>query len=248
MENSIYIALSKQVTQRANMNVIANNIANMNTSGFRAQNLLFSEYLFEPKSRDIAPREAGDDVSFVYNRGQYENTTSGSFRQTGNPLDVAIEGPGFFGIQGPGDELMYSRAGQFATTPDGTLVNSAGYRVASQGGGDITIPEGSTEINIDYRGNVSNQNGQLGQIMMVEFENPQLLEARGDLLYQSPQEGNPAENSRSVQGSYEGSNVKPIVEMTNMIETLRVFQSTQNVLRTENERLRGAIQRLVGQS
>lgn len=220
----------------------------MNTSGYRAQNMMFSEYLFEPKSRDIEPREAGDDLSFVYNRGQYENTASGSLRQTGNPLDVAIEGPGFFGIQGPGDEVMYSRAGQFATTPNGTLVNSAGYAVASQGGGNITIPEGSTEINIDYNGNVSNQDGQLGQIMMVEFENPQVLEAVGDTLYSSPEEGAPAQNSRAVQGAFEGSNVKPIVEMTNMIETLRSFQSTQNVLKTENDRLRGAIQRLVGQS
>ena len=143
---------------------------------------------------------------------------------------------------------MYSRAGQFQIDQNGTLMNSAGFAVADAGGSNITIPADSTEIKIDDNGFVSNQDGQIGQIMMVEFENPQTLEAQGNLLYRAGEEPAEAANTRMRQGLLEGSNVKGVVEMTNMIETLRSFQSTQNVLQTENERLRSAIQRLTRQS
>ena len=248
MENSIYLALSKQLVLQTDMQIVANNIANMNTTGYRAQNLLFSEFLSDTRERRVDPRAAGDDLSFVYDRGQYENTDPGSLRFTGNALDMAIEGPGFFGVQGPDDEVMYTRAGEFQKGVDGTLLTPAGYAVAGQGGGPITIPDDSTEIKIDERGAISNQNGQIGQLMLVEFEDTQKLEPYGDQLYRSPEEGNPAENSRIKQGELEGSNVQPVVEMTRMIETLRNFQANQNILRTENERLRSAIQKLTGQS
>ena len=247
MENSIYLALSRQLVLRTNMDMISNNIANMNTSGYRGQNMLFEEYLSDPNGKTI-DRGANDELSFVYDRGQYQTTTQGSLRFSGNPLDVALEGPGFFGVQGPGDEVMYSRNGQFQLGTDGSLLTSAGFAVAGQGGGAITIPEGSTEIKIDRNGVVSNQDGQVGQLMVVEFENIQELEPVGNNLYSSPEPGTPQQESRVLQYQLEGSNVQPIVEMTRMIETLRSYQSTQRVLQTENERLRSAIQKLTGQS
>ncbi len=247
MENSIYLALSKQLVQQTNMNIIANNVANANTAGYRAQNLVFEEYLSEPRGKTTDPG-ADDPLSFVYNRAQYENTASGSLSFTGNTLDVALAGPGFFGIQGREGEIMYSRPGQFQTNAEGILVNSAGFTVAGQGGGSITIPADSTEIKIDNKGVVSNQDGQLGQIMVVEFEDVQTLEAQGNTLYRSPTEGIDAANTVVKQGQVEGSNVQPVVEMTRMIETLRSYQSTQKVLQSENERLRGAIRKLTGQN
>ncbi len=247
MENSIYLALSKQLVQQTNMNIIANNVANANTSGYRAQNLVFEEYLADQRGK-TTDRAADDALSFVYNRSQYENTDPGSLSFTGNSLDVALVGPGFFGIVGPGEEVMYSRAGQFQLDAQGTLRNSAGFAVADQGGAAIVIPADSTEIKIDKNGFVSDQNGQLGQIMVAEFENVQVLEAQGNTLYSSPEPGTPAENTAVLQGQVEGSNVQPVVEMTRMIETLRTYQSTQTVLQSENERLRGAIQKLTGQN
>lgn len=247
MENSIYLALSRQLVLRTDMQIVANNIANLNTTGYRAQNLLFSEYLSDVRERRVDPRAAGDDLSFVYGRGQYENSQPGSLRFTGNPLDMAIEGPGFFGVQGPDDEVMYTRAGEFQKGVDGTLLIPAGYAVAGQGGGPIIIPDDSTEIKIDESGAISNQDGQIGQLMLVEFENTQELEPFGDQLYRSPNEGAPAENSRIEQGQLEGSNVQAVIEMTRMIETLRQYQSTQRVLQNENERLRSAIQKLTRQ-
>ena len=247
MENSIYLGLSRQLALFRNMNIIANNIANANTSGYRAQNLLFEEFLADPRG-DTVDRNADDELSFVYNRAQYQNSQPGSLRYTGNALDAALAGPGFFGIQGPNNETLYTRGGKFQLDAEGTLRTSAGFAVSGQGGGTITVPPNSTEISIDDNGFVSNQDGQLGQISIVEFENIQILEPTGNGLYRSPEEGVAAENTRVKQGQVEGSNVEPVIEMTRMIETMRGYQSTQRLLESENERLRGMIQSLTRQS
>lgn len=240
MENSIYLGLSRQVTLRTNMDIIAQNVANMNTTGYRGQNTLFQEYLSKPRGYD-------DPLSFVNDEGQYQITAPGSLRQTGSQLDVAVVGPGFISVQAPGGDIEYTRDGNFSISPDGTLVTQAGFPVASSGGGNITIPEGSEAIAIDDNGNVSNQDGQLGTIGIFEFENVQQLEQKGNNLYAIVGgEAVPATQSRVKQGHLEGSNVKPVVEMTRMIDTLRDYQSVQKVMDRENERLRSAIQKLTG--
>jgi flagellar basal-body rod protein FlgF len=245
MENSIYLGLSRQVTLRNNMDIIANNVANMNTPGYRAQNLMFEEYLSKhSRTGDVG---ADDPLSFVYDRGQYQTTAPGSLKTTGNPLDVSVIGPGFIGVQGPGGQTAYTRAGNFQMSADGTLLTAAGYPVAGEGGSGITIPAGSTEIKIDNTGVISNQDGQIGKIMLVEFENVQQLEPLGDNLYTTTGAMTPARESQIRQGQLEGSNVVPVLEMTRMIDTLRSYQSVQNVLQTENERLRTAIQKLTRQ-
>ena len=249
MENSIYLALSKQVALKANMDIISNNIANASTSGYRAQNLMFEEYMAKQRG-DTIDRDAGDDIAFVYNRAQYESSQPGPVRVTGNTLDIALNGPGFFGVQSPDGEVQFSRNGRLQMDALGTLVTSAGLPVADAGGAPIVIPEGSTEIKIDKNGFVSNQDGQLAQIQVVEFDNTQNLEPQGNGLYRAaPQDpGAPAQDTTVNQGTLEGSNVQTVLEITRMIETLRDFQATQNVLTTENERLRGMIQRLTEQS
>ncbi len=237
MENSIYLGLSRQMTLKTNMEIVANNVANLNTPGFRAQNLLFHEFISDPRGAD-------DPMSFVYDDGQYEITDPGSLSFTGNPLDLAVVGPGFIGVIGPGGQPTFTRAGNFQKAADGTLLTSAGYEVSGSGGGRITIPGDSTEINIDEKGFVSNQNGVVGQIKIVEFDNTQELEPIGNNLYRTDAREVPAMETRVKQGQLEGSNVKAVVEMTRMIDTLRSFQSVQNVLQSENERLRTAIQKL----
>jgi len=166
----------------------------------------------------------------------------GSISITGNPLDIALNGPGFITIDAPGGGVAYTRDGSFQTTPDGTLVTSAGFPVS----GGISIPEGSGEISIDSQGVVSNDDGQLGQIQIVEFENVQTLEPMGNNLYRNDGPSRAAENTTVTQAALEGSNVNSVLEMTRMIETMRNFQSMQKVMDNENERMRGAIRKLTG--
>lgn len=237
MENSIYIGLSRQTALKNNLDIIANNIANANTPGFRAQNLLFKEFLSDPRGN----REA---MSFVNDIGEYKNTEAGAVQYTGNPMDVALSGPGFLGVNGPNGQIAYTRAGAFELRADGTIITPGGDVVAGQGSGPIVVPPNSKEIKIDNRGFVSTENGQIGQLMIVEFENPQSLRPIGNNLYVTDDPAPPAQNTTVRQGMLEGSNVKPVIEMTRMIDTLRSFQATQQVLQTENDRMRSAIQKL----
>ena len=236
MENSIYLGLSRQMVLKTNMDIVANNIANMNTSGFKAQNPVFEEYVSDP-------RYADDPLSFVYDYGQYQMTSQGSIEQTGNPFHVAMNGPGFMSIEMPGGGTGYTRDGNFQKRADGTLVNSSGMAVLGDGG-PIVIPAGATEINIDEKGVISDQNGPIAQLSIVEFENVQELQPTGNNLYTTDSGTQPAENTRAAQGFLEGSNVQPVVEMTRMIKILRDFQTTHRMLESEHERLRNAVQTL----
>lgn len=244
MENPIYIGLSRQVALRAQMDLIANNVANVSTPGYRAQNMVFTEYLEKPKGKnDELGRQ--DPLSFVLDYGQYQVNEEGSMQFTGNPLDVALSGPGYFGVKKQGsDETLYTRAGNFQVNVKGELATGRGDLVAGEGGGSIIIPENSGKIRISEDGSVSNDSGIVGKIQISEFEDLQKMEARGDGLYQTQQEAKPAENTRAVQGMIEGSNVKPVLEMTRMIDVLRSYQQTQRLLQSEHERQRTMIQRL----
>lgn len=238
MENSIYLALSRQVVLRNNLDIVSNNIANMTTSGFRGQNTLFQEYLSDPRYND-------NPMSFVRDYGEYQMTDPGPMQQTGNDLNVALVGDGFMGIKAADGSTAYTRDGNFSQTADGTLVNASGLPVMGQGGGPVQIPAGSTEIVIDEKGVISNQNGQIGQLMVVEFPNVQTLEPFGGNLYKDPQNsGKPAEKTTVSQGFLEGSNIRPVVEMNRMVQILRDYQNNQKILETEHDRLRSTIQKL----
>lgn len=237
MENTIYLGLSRQMVLQTNMDIIANNVANMSTPGYRGQNLVFEEYISDPKGAD-------DPLSFVSNQRQYELTEAGPVSFTENPLDIYLEGPGFLGVKSPAGDVQYTRGGNLQIAPDGTLVTSAGFPVADAGGGQINIPRGAQEIAIDEKGFVSDENGALGQMMIVEFENLQTLEAQGNNLYKTDAQAGAADGTRVKQGQLEGANVKPVIEVTRMVEVLRMFQGVQRLIESENERLRTAIDRL----
>lgn len=236
MENSIYLGLSKQMVLQTNMDIIANNIANMNTAGFRGQNPLFDEHLSDAQNDD-------DDLSFVIDYGQYQMTDQGPVERTSNPLNVALNGQGFMAVEKPDGTIGYTRDGNFQKLADGTLVNMSGYPIQGQGGA-IVIPQDSTDIIIDNTGIISDQNGPIGALQIVEFDNVQTLKPAGDNTYVSDGASKPAENTEVRQGFLEGSNVNAVTEMTRMIDIMRDFQSTASLLEKEHERIIGAIQAL----
>lgn len=238
MENAIYAGLSRAVALQRDMDTVANNIANMNTPGFRAMYMLFDEVIEKPKG-------INDPLSMVLDRGQWMSNKPGSVQITGKQTDLALEGGGFFGVDING-ETLYTRAGNFAINPEGTLVTAEGNPVANQGGAPITIPADTTEIRVAEDGTISNQNGQIDRLMIREFDNINQLEPVGDALYRARAEANPQDaiNSRVLQGAIEGSNVNPIMAMTHMIDVHRAYQSTHRMLQAEHDRQRSMIQKL----
>lgn len=238
MENAIYTGLSRAVALQRNMDTLSNNIANLNTPGFRAQYMLLQEYVQKPRGIE-------DPLSMVLDYGQYMSNQPGVMKLTENPLDVAIQGPAFFSVQ-KGDEVLYTRAGSFKVGAGGELLTSDGYPVLSDGGAPIGVPDGSTEIRIAEDGTISNQDGAIGQLAMTEFQNINYLEAVGDTLYRAADGagGAAAVDSRLSQGVLEGSNVNAVREMTRMIDVHRAYQSVHRMLHNEHERQRTMIQRM----
>jgi flagellar basal-body rod protein FlgF len=232
MENNLYIGLSRQVVLQAQMDMVANNVANVNTPGYRGQSLLFTDFIADPKGQD-AP------YSMVYDYGQYVSTAPGSFQTTGNKLDVALQGPGFFQVntpQGP----RYTRAGNFTLGPGGEMMTPSGDPLG------VNVPPGSRQLTIDERGAVSTEDGIVGQLTIVEFANTEALIREGNNLYRADGNAAPAgaANTRAMQGMLEGSNVQAVVETTRMINILRDYQSLQRLIQSEHDLERSAIQRL----
>lgn len=236
MENTGYIALSRQIALERKMDIVSNNIANMSTSGYQSQHMMFSE--------EISRADRNEPISMVMDYGTYRNLTAGPITTTGNDLDVALNGNGFLVVQGVDGEEKYSRNGSFQLNELRELVNSSGLRIIDEGGKPIEIPEGQTQIKISSSGAVSTEDGEVGQLKLVRFDNPQDMELIGGSLFETTQQALPDETTQVMQGMIEQSNVNPIIEMTNMIEINRSYQTTARLLQNEHDRQRDAIRKL----
>ncbi len=237
MENVSYIGLSRQMALREQMNVVAHNIANMNTPGFKNQNMVFTEYLAG------ADNNGKDTISEVMDYGTYRDLSQGSFTKTHNPLDFALSGDGYFAVKTQSG-TRYTRAGNFSLNQNREIVTQSGDLVQGDGGGSIVIPEGENKIVVTSDGAISTENGEVGAFKIVKFEDQHEMLEKGNGYYSTEQTAKPATDTSAIQGMVEKSNVQPIVEMNKMIEILRAYQSTQRILQSDHERQRTAIQRL----
>ena len=237
MENSLYVGLSRQVVLEHAMNMVANNVANANTAGYRAQNPMFEEYISKE-------RYDKNDLSMVFDRGQYDTILPGPTQFTGNTYDVALQGPGFMQVLTPSGETQYTRAGNLTVNNNNELVTASGFKVSGPGGSGISIPAGSKEVVITDQGEVTADGNVTGRIGVVEFDNVQDLQPEGNGLYSAKSPGHPATETLMKQGSLEGSNVNAIQETTRMIDILRTYQMTMRMIQNEQERQVAAIQKL----
>lgn len=235
METTAYLALSRQTVLRRRMEVIAHNIANMNTSGFQAEALVL-----EPTLRDAGNR---DELAFVQDFATVRDLAPGPLVPTGGPLDLAIEGEGWFAFETAGG-VRYGRAGNLQLNDQGEIVSPAGDRLLDDGGGAIAVPLEAADLTIAPDGTVSAQDAILGRIGVVRFDDPQDLTPVGGGLFTTQQPALPADG-RVVQGTYEGSNVQPVVEMTLMMTTVRAYESAQKVIDTHHELQRRSIERML---
>ncbi|HYD70010.1 flagellar basal-body rod protein FlgF [Azospirillum sp.] len=236
MENPAYIALSRQMSLRRQLDVVANNVANMNTTGFKQQRMLFTEFLQRPGMHE--------QVSMVQDRAVVRDLTTGGLTQTGNSLDLALTGNGYFTVD-TASGRRYTRAGSFRMNDQRQVVDGGGLPVLSDNGQPITIPAGTRDITVTSDGTISTELGPVGRLNIVTFRNEQLMTEVGAGLYVSDEEPQPAPaDTKVAQGMLEGSNVRPVVEMTTMIEVNRQYAQNQRMIDTEHERIRTAIQRL----
>ncbi len=236
METAGYTALSRQSGLMREMQIIANNIANANTTGYRQEGLLFSEFV----------QRADGDASVAMSAGRVRNTSfvQGTMEQTGNALDLAIEGDGFFLVQAPQGQRL-TRSGAFSTNAEATLVTADGYPVLDIGGAPVFVPPGSSDLAIGRDGTISTDGRPIGQIGIVRPTEPENMIREGALLFHADAGFDPVDTPRVMQGFVESSNVDTILQVARMIEVQRAYELGQSFLEREDERIRTAVKTFV---
>ncbi|MBN9348450.1 MAG: flagellar basal-body rod protein FlgF [Devosia sp.] len=240
MENAQLVTLSRQIALQHQMDVVANNMANINTTGFKASDLMFEDYLM-PVARDNDFAGMDRRVHFTQDWTTMHDMSAGSVEQTGDPLDVALMGDGFLTVDTPAGE-RYTRAGALTIDANGTLVDLNGNPVLGTSGA-IKFDDSDIDITIGSDGTVATNNGAKGKLAIAQFIDPQILVREGDNYFSGPA-GNAPVTTRVMQGAIERSNVSGVTELTTMIRVQRAYQSLASLMQKQDE-LRGtAIQRL----
>nr|WP_145545887.1 flagellar basal-body rod protein FlgG [Variovorax boronicumulans] len=259
MNPALWVSKTGVQAQDAKLQAIANNLANVNTVGYKRDRVVFEDLFYtveqQPGAQMAANRNADGGVQLGNGTrvaGTQKVFTAGSLQTTGRELDVAIIGNGFLQVELPSGETAYTRAGQLGLSLEGRLTNAQGLPINPQ----ITVPANATGITIGENGIVSAMVGnattptELGQLTMATFVNPTGLLAIGDNLYQQtqssgePAEGNPGEDGRGKlkQGALEGSNVQVAEEMVDMIAAQRTYEMNTKVLSAADNMLQNLAQ------
>jgi flagellar basal-body rod protein FlgG len=258
--SALHVARTGLDAQDQRMRVIANNLANVSTTGFKRDRANFATLAYQDTR--IAGQQSSGETTYAngLNLGtgvSIQSTTridtAGTLESTGNSLDMALDGAGFFQVQLPGGQLGYTRAGNFSRSPEGNLVTSQGYQVLPA----IQIPANTTQITIGDDGTVSasvagGESQQVGQIQVASFANPGGLQAGSDnFLYETAasgpvQIGIAGEDGRGhvKQGMLEGSNVSIVEELVDMIECQRAYEINSKMVSSVDEMLKNANQTL----
>jgi flagellar basal-body rod protein FlgF len=249
MENALLIGLSRQTALERQLDAIANNIANVNTAGFKADHTLFEEFLNTPAHED---NFIGADrrVSFVQDRGTFRDLTQGPTSETKNPLDIAIDGAAFLAVQAPGGE-RYTRDGNLHINNQGQLVTAGGNPVLGNAGPIVFQPT-DHDINITPDGTITviegtNRTDSIrGTLRLVSFTNAQQLLKEGLNLYSAGSGGAPQADTKSTvkQGFIEQSNVNAVGEMSRMLEVARAYTSIATLMQQQADLQKTAIQQL----
>jgi len=254
MNPALWAAKTGLDAQQTQMAVVSNNLANVNTTGFKKERAVFEDLLYQnvnqvgsaTSQNTQAPTglSLGTGVRVVATEKTY---TQGSLNQTGNSLDLAINGRGFFQVLMPDGTLAYTRAGDFQVNAQGQIVTSSGYVVQPS----VTVPAGAQSVTIGADGTVTAQltgqsaPTQVGQIQMADFINPAGLQPKGDNLLTetassgTAQTGTPGQNGLGTlqQGYTEASNVNVVEEMVDMIETQRAYEMNTKAVQTTDQML-----------
>lgn len=233
MSNSIYATLTRQAGLLKEMSVVANNIANSATSGFRAESVLFAEHI-----EDIGNGNAS--ISMAHADGRVTDFAQGTLTQTGGTFDFAIEGDGFFLIETPAG-VRLGRAGSFTPSPEGQLVTPEGYPVLDAGNAPLFVPGDANDISVAPDGTISADGLPVGQFGLVIPDPGTVLTREDGVRFANDGPISPAPEAKVLQGFVENSNVQPVTEITRMIEVQRSYEMGQSFLEREDNRLRSIL-------
>lgn len=240
---SIYTAGLGLKSQQARLDNIAANIANANTAGYKATRVDFKDALYTKMDSPVADSEGSNLLtgSGVLLNASTTDFSDGALNSTGNVLDFAIEGDGFFTVQNSGGEPLYTRDGSFSVSPEGDenfLVTAQGYYVTDSEGKPIALPDDLAELSVSGSGVLSTADGEFAALGIAEFKNPEGLLAVGDTCYTvSETSGEPAAAAEPtvIQGSLENSNVSLAQEMTLLIRSQRAYSLASRALQTADD-------------
>lgn len=237
MDNTTLITLSRQDAMRRTMDVIANNLANLNTTAYKTESVLFEEYV-----QDITMEDGSkEQVTLVHDFGNLRNTTEGSFYETGSDFDIAIRGDGYLTTVNLDGEERYTRNGSLRVDETGQLVARSGDPVLDLNGNPIIMGPQDRNLHIAKDGTVSTNAGTKGRLKLVRFENEQMMLKAGDGTYKTDETPLPAEKVTLIQGMLERSNVSSILEMTKMIDVSRAYMSAARSMETNSDLVKKAI-------
>ncbi|MFV0335246.1 MAG: flagellar hook-basal body complex protein [Tropicimonas sp.] len=236
MDNAYYTTLSRQSGLMRQMQSVANNIANMSTTGFRREGIIFSEYV-----HDTGP--AQKSLSMAGSQARHVDLDQGTLDQTGGQFDFAIDGPGFFLIDTPEGERL-TRAGHFTPNEQGDLVTPDGYLVLDAGGAPVFVPPDTRSIAMSADGTLSADGRPIGQLGVWQPVDPKTLEHQAGTRFSAGEVEPVIEGTRIRQGFLEDSNVNPVSEITRMIEVSRAYELGQSFLEKEDERIRAVVSTL----
>ena len=243
MDSPGYILMSRLALQERSTQALAHNIANADTPGFRAMRPVFGQVMVNLRGAGGLPGDKS--MSIPQDRATWRDMAPGTLQTTGNPLDVAIDGEGFFVVETPKGE-RYTRAGRFSIGANGRLVDQEGNTVLDSRDRPISFSAQDTQIEITKTGVIQSENGEIATLRLVRFDNSQNLMAEGNRLFDAQNEAPvPVERPKVLQRALEGSNVSPIMEMTRLTAEMREFQYASMFSEREGERITNAVERIM---
>lgn len=236
MSATSYVTLSRQSGLMKEMQIVANNLANLSTAGYRREGVVFSEYIRSEGT-------AGGSVSMAAARGRVIDLSQGAMTQTGGTFDLAVNGPGFFQVDTP-EGTRLTRAGRFLPDGQGNLVTPDGFQVLDAGGAPVFVPTDAASIAIASDGTMSADGQPLAQIGVVAAVNETELRHQAGTLFHAPSGVEPVDAPEVLQGFIEEANIDPVLEIARMIEVQRAYELGQSFLDRESDRKSSVIDTL----
>ncbi len=244
MDIASNVATSRLVAQQRALDVVANNLANANTPGYKTERVQFSDWMSRQSNGATPP--GGNPIAYTQDRATWREQQAGAITHTGNPFDVAVTGGGYFTVNTPAGPRL-TRDGRFELMPSGTIADTAGNAVLDSNGQPLLLAPTDTQITIAGDGTVSSQNGQIGKIGIVQPTDPMLLSAEGNTLFVSRSTTTPVVAPALEQGAIEELNVQPVLEVTRMMDGQRQFEFLAQFVQAESDRQQNSIDKLLPQ-